>query len=60
MDWAGVVITALIQIAAASYVYGKLTQQVADHGRRLTELEASNADHERRLSHIEGRIGKDA
>lgn len=36
---ASVITTGVIQAAAVAFVYGKLTQKVSDHYRRLGELE---------------------
>lgn len=49
---AGVVV--LINLATAAYVYGKLTQNVSAHEKRLDSHSARLNDHGDRLSNIEG------
>jgi hypothetical protein len=38
----------------SSFYFGKLTQQAADHGRRLDVAESDLKDHEQRIGHLEG------
>lgn len=37
--WIGVAVTAVIQIVGIAYVTGKYSQMMADHGRRITDME---------------------
>lgn len=48
------VFTVLIQLLAATYVYGRLTERVARHAKRIDILENTSSNHEQRISRIEG------
>lgn len=37
--WITVIATAVIQIVSIAYVTGKYSQMMADHGRRISDLE---------------------
>jgi len=37
--WIGVAVTAVIQIVGIAYVTGRYSQMMADHGRRIADLE---------------------
>lgn len=37
--WIGVLVTAVIQIVGIAYVTGRYSQMMADHGRRIADLE---------------------
>jgi hypothetical protein len=49
----------LAQLATTVYFAGKLTQKVADHDRRLVELEKSDRDEVIRRARLEGKLGVD-
>lgn len=38
-SWVAVIVSGVIQIVGIAYVTGRYSQMMADHGRRLTELE---------------------
>ena len=41
-------------VLSNAYFYGRLTERVSSHGRRLGEVESKVDDHETRISHLEG------
>lgn len=65
--WIPAVITALIQLGVAIFVYGRLVERVDghtrelsilrdksdDHHRAIAELQTKQADHERRIGKLE-------
>jgi len=46
--------TLVIQAFVAIYVYGRLTERVNSHGKRLDKAEDKLDDHETRIGHLEG------
>ena len=55
MTWAGYgwLIAVAVNLLTAAYVYGKLTQSVSDHERRLGKTEVKLDDHETRITRLE-------
>ena len=49
--------TLVVQAIIAVYVYGRLTERVNSHGRRLKVVETKVDNHETRISHLEGSRG---
>lgn len=58
--WIATIIAAgigvLINLATAAYVYGKLTQSVSGHEKRLDAHSLRLDDHGERISTLEGRL----
>lgn len=48
------VVTVVIQLLTAGYVYGKLTNEVSNHKSDIQELRLEVNDHETRISRLEG------
>lgn len=57
--WAGVIVSGVIQLVGIAYVTGRYSQMMADHGRRITELE-ENANEKifPKLGELERRIDR--
>lgn len=60
-SWVAVIVSAVIQIVGIAYVTGRYSQMMADHGRRITDLEEDAKtrifpkldDYNRRISLVE-------
>jgi hypothetical protein len=55
-----IAIMLLAQLVTTVYFAGKLTQNVADHDRRIASLEKSDRDEVVRRARLEGKLGVEA
>jgi hypothetical protein len=51
------IITILVNLLTAAFVYGRLTERVKSHGKKIEVLESSNIRHEGEIGELYGIAG---